>query len=93
MARAQELVLTAKKILGAEAAEMGLANRAVPKDDVLSTTRAMALEMAEVDPIVLAYAKRALHFGASHSMAEAMKNEQGQSVLMKVDRDAVKAGK
>jgi hypothetical protein len=52
----------------------------------------MALEMAEVDPIVLAYAKRALHFGASHSMAEAMKNEQGQSVLMKAAREAAKAG-
>jgi 2-(1,2-epoxy-1,2-dihydrophenyl)acetyl-CoA isomerase len=92
MARAQELVLTAKKILGKEAAEIGLVNKAVPKDEVLSVTRAMALEMAEVDPIVLAYAKRALHFGASHSMAEAMKNEQGQSVLMKAAREAAKAG-
>jgi len=92
MARAQELVLTAKKILGSEAAEIGLANKAVPKDDVLSTTRAMALEMAELDPIVLGYAKRALHFGASHSMAEAMKNEQGQSALLKADRETAKAG-
>jgi 2-(1,2-epoxy-1,2-dihydrophenyl)acetyl-CoA isomerase len=91
MARAQELVLTAKKILGREAAEIGLVNKAVPKDEVLAITRAMALEMAEVDPIVLAYAKRALHFGASHSMAEAMKNEQGQSTLMKAERDTAKA--
>lgn len=91
MARAQELVLTAKKILGREAAEIGLVNKAVPKAEVLATTRAMALEMAEVDPIVLAYAKRALHYGASHSMAEAMKNEQNQSALMKADRDAAKA--
>ena len=91
MARAQELVLTAKKILGKEAAEIGLANKAVPKDEVLATTRAMAIEMAELDPIVLAYAKRALHFGASHSMAEAMKNEQGQSARLKADRDAAKA--
>jgi enoyl-CoA hydratase/carnithine racemase len=92
MARAQELVLTAKKILGREAAAIGLANKAVPRDDVLSTTRAMALEMAELDQMVLAYAKRALYFGASHSMAEAMKNEQGQSALLRADRDAAKAG-
>jgi 2-(1,2-epoxy-1,2-dihydrophenyl)acetyl-CoA isomerase len=90
MARAQELVLTAKKILGAEAAEIGLVNKSVPAEEVLPTARAMALEMAEVEPIVLAYAKRALHFGASHSMAEAMKNEQGQSALMKADREAAK---
>ena len=92
MARAQELVLTAKKILGTEAAEIGLVNKAVPKDEVQSVTRAMALEMAEVDPIVLSYAKRALHYGARHSMAESMKNEQNQSALMKADRDAAKAG-
>ena len=83
MTRAQELVLTAKKILGREAAEIGLVNKAVPKDEVLATTRAMALEMAEVDPIVLSYAKRALHFGAQHFMAEAMKNEQNQSASLR----------
>ncbi len=92
MARAQELVLTAKKILGSEAAEIALVNRAVPTEDVLPTTRAFALEMDEVDPIVLSYAKRALHFGARHSMAESMKNEQEQSALMKADREAAKKG-
>jgi len=91
MARAQELVLTAKKILGSEAAEIGLVNKAVPRDDVLAVARAMAEEMAEVDPIVLAHAKRALHFGARHSMAEAMKNEQSQSAVLKAEREAAKA--
>lgn len=90
MARAKELVLTAKKILGKEAAEIGLANKAVPRDEVLPTARAMALEMAEVDPIVLAFAKRALHFGAEHTMAESMKNEQGQSAVMRAEREAAK---
>lgn len=93
MARAQELVLTAKKILGAEAAAIGLVNRAVPKDEVLEVARALALEMAELDPIVLAYAKRALYYGDAHSMAEAMKNEQRQSALLKAERDAARAAK
>lgn len=87
MARAQELVLTAKKILGTEAAEIGLVNKAVPRDNVLVEARAMGEQMAEVDPVVLAYAKRALHFGAAHSMAEAMKNEQDESAAMKTARD------
>lgn len=87
MARAQELVLTAKKILGREAAEIGLVNEAVPADRVLETARTLALQMAEVDPVVLAYAKRALHFGASHSMAESMKNEQRQSAALRVARE------
>ncbi len=93
MARAQELVLTAKKILGSEAAAIGLVNRALPRDEVLPTARAMALEMCEVDPIVLAYAKHALQYGAAHTMAQAMKNEQVQSARLKADRDAGKAAK
>ena len=87
MARAQELVLTGKKILGTEAAEIGLVNKAVPRDDVLLEARALAEQMAEIDPVVLAYAKQALHFGAGHSMAEAMKNEQRESAAMKAARD------
>ncbi len=90
MARAQELVLTAKKILGREAAEIGLVNRAVPAESVLAETRAMAAEMAEIDPHVLAYAKRALHFGAANGMAAAMKNEQRQSDALKAAREAAK---
>ena len=83
MARAQELVLTAKKIPGSEAAAIGLVNRAVPSADVLPEARAMAKEMAGIDPVVLAHAKRALHFGAAHSMAESMKNEQRESQALK----------
>jgi 2-(1,2-epoxy-1,2-dihydrophenyl)acetyl-CoA isomerase len=56
MARAQELVLTAKKILGSEAAEIGLVNKAVPSEDVFSEARAMAEQMAEVDPLVFSFA-------------------------------------
>lgn len=92
MARAQELVLTAKKISGLEAAAIGLANRAVPAAEVLATTRAIAKEMAEVDPIVLAFAKRALQYGAAHTMAQAMKNEQSESVKLKAAREAAKSG-
>ncbi|MBK7947912.1 MAG: enoyl-CoA hydratase/isomerase family protein [Deltaproteobacteria bacterium] len=91
MARAQELVLTAKKILGTEAAAIGLVNKAVPADQVLPTTRAMAKEMAEIDPIVLAFAKQALQFGAAHTMAQAMKNEQSESARLKAARENAKA--
>ncbi len=92
MARAQELVLTAKKILGSEAAAIGLVNKALPRDEVLPAARAMALEMCEVDPIVLAYAKQALQYGAAHTMAQAMKNEQSESARLKADREAAGSG-
>jgi enoyl-CoA hydratase/carnithine racemase len=88
MARAQELILTAKKISGTEAAEIGLVNKAVPSEAVLSEARSIAAEMAEIDPIVLSHAKRAVHYGAEHSMAEAMTNEQNESVLLKAARES-----
>lgn len=91
MAKAQELVLTAKKILGPEAAEMGLVNKSVPKEEVLPVARAMALEIAEIDPVVLRHAKSSLYYGGAHTMAEAMKNEQRQSVAMKAEREAAKS--
>ncbi|MFP6654214.1 MAG: enoyl-CoA hydratase/isomerase family protein [Myxococcota bacterium] len=85
MARAQELVLTGRKILGSEAAEIGLVNLAVKAEDVLPRAIKLAQEMAEIHPTVLAYAIRALHYGADHSMAEAMTNEQTQSASMKAE--------
>ena len=86
MARAQELVLTGRKIRGTEAAAIGLVNRAVPEADVLPTARAVAEEMAEIDPAVLAHAKRALHYGAAHTMAQAMRNERAQSDALRRER-------
>jgi len=86
MARAQELILTGKKILGSEAARIGLVNESVPAEEVLPRAIEVAKEMAEIDPIVLRYAKQALHYGASHSMVDAMKNEQSESAAMKAER-------
>jgi enoyl-CoA hydratase/carnithine racemase len=83
MAKAQELVLTAKIIRAEEALEIGLVNQVVPAGEVLSAARAMAAEMAECDPAVLAAAKRALYYGASASMSEAMKNEQERSAELR----------
>ena len=87
MARAQELVLTGKKILGTEAAEIGLVNKSVPADRVVAEARALAEAIVEIDPEVLAHAKRALHFGAEHSMAQSMKNEERESASLRARRE------
>jgi enoyl-CoA hydratase/carnithine racemase len=83
MARAQELVLTAKIIRAEEALEIGLVNQVVPAGEVLAAAREMAGQMTQCDPAVLAAAKRALYYGASASMAEAMKNEQESSAELR----------
>ena len=83
MAKALELVLTARVINAFEAREIGLVNRVVPPESLLAEAQAMAAAMAECKPEVLAAAKAALHFGAGASMAEAMKNEQEASAALR----------
>jgi enoyl-CoA hydratase len=86
MGRAQELVLSARIILGPEAAEIGLVNRCVPANDLMNEARQLAQQMAACKPEVLAAAKRALHEGADLDMAGAMANEQARSAALRKAR-------
>ena len=83
MARAQELVLSARVVSAREAAEIGLVNRTVPADRLMTEVRELAATMVEARPEVLAAAKRVLYYGASTSMAEAMANEQSESANLR----------
>jgi 2-(1,2-epoxy-1,2-dihydrophenyl)acetyl-CoA isomerase len=83
MAKALELVLTARVVTAFEAAEIGLVNRVVAPEQLLAEARAMAAMMAECKPEVLAAAKAALHFGAEASLADAMRNEQDASAALR----------
>lgn len=58
--RAAWLVLTAKRIDGRTAVEWGMANIAVPHDDVEEETLALARHIAQFDPVALEWAKKAL---------------------------------
>lgn len=85
IAKAQELVLTAKIIRAEEALAIGLVNQVVPPEEVVAAARAMAAEMAACKPAVLAAAKRALYAGAASTMAEAMENEQHESAALRAE--------
>ena len=90
MAKALELVLTARVISAEEAREIGLVNAVVPADALAKTAREMAGLAAACDPNALAAAKRALHFGAGASMEEAMRNERSAGTRLRENR---KSGK
>jgi enoyl-CoA hydratase/carnithine racemase len=83
MAKALELVLTARVLPAAEAGEIGLVNRVLPDAELLPAAHALARAMAEHRPEVLAAAKAALRFGAGATMAEAMRNEQDASAVLR----------
>jgi enoyl-CoA hydratase len=55
--KALELMLTGRIISGREAAEVGLANHAVPADEVLDKARAIAHEIATAAPIAVRWTK------------------------------------
>lgn len=61
--KAKELIFTGRRISGERAQQIGLANRAVDADDVISTARHLADEMLDSAPIALAQAKRAIDAG------------------------------
>lgn len=88
MAKAQELVLSARVILAEEACEIGLVNRVVPAETLMKEVRELAQQIAAHDPEVLARAKRSLYYGASVDMAEAMQNEQRTSAELRTRHDA-----
>ncbi len=86
LAKAKELVLTARVIPATEAAEIGLVNKVVPADELMKEAREMAGMMADCKPEVLAAAKRALHFGAGATMKEAMRNEEAESAKARAQK-------
>ena len=88
MHKAQELVMTARTITAQEALDIGLVNHVVPADQLMAKARELALQCAECDPATLKFAKRALHYGASVSLEEAIANEQRTVPLLKAEQAA-----
>ena len=69
IARANELVFTAKIIEAQEAKEIGLVNQVVPQGELMPATMEMARTIAEFSPIAMGYAKRNLRKGMDGSLA------------------------
>jgi enoyl-CoA hydratase len=61
--RALELILTGDMITAQRAHELGLVNRVVPLDQLLSTAQQIAATVAEQAPLAVALAKRAVYDG------------------------------
>jgi len=63
LARAKELIFTARRISAAEAAAIGLVNRVVPGEKLMETCRQIALEISLNGPIAIQQAKFAISKG------------------------------
>jgi cyclohexa-1,5-dienecarbonyl-CoA hydratase len=80
--RAAELILTGRAISGVEAAEMGLANHAVPDGELESAVDRTVQELLELSPTALAVTKKAvyawdaMHFDKGLTRAERIYMEE-----------------
>ena len=59
--KAKELLFTARSMGAAEAASVGMVNRVVPREELHSATRELALSIARMHPFALRQAKRAVN--------------------------------
>jgi enoyl-CoA hydratase/carnithine racemase len=73
--RAVEFLLTGRIVSGAEAAEAGLVNYAVPADQVLARARMLAREIATAAPLAVRWTKQSIYRGLGWQPAEAARHE------------------
>lgn len=75
-AKARELMLTAKVILAEEAAVIGLVNKVVAAEELMTEAVAMAKAIVDNDSQTLSAIKDCLHFSTTATLEEAMAYEQ-----------------
>ncbi len=92
--RATELLLTGRLVSGLEAAEIGLANYAVPGDQVLERARELAAEVAEAAPIAVRWTKRSIYRGVAwdpRAWAELEAHAQSRTLETEDSREGIRA--
>lgn len=83
MARATEILMLGEPVPAQRCVEIGLANKAVPKDQVLVEARALARKLLDGPPLGLRMTKRMLNNEWNMDLASAIEAEaQAQALLM-----------
>lgn len=85
--KAMELLLTPEAIGASEALSIGLVNRVVPHEDVLSEAAKIAEDMASKAPIALRYAKEAVNKGMDLTLDQALRLECDLYMILHTTHD------
>ncbi len=75
LAKAKELIYTARRIDAATALEIGLVNQVVKPDELMEAALALATEISENGPIAVQQAKFVLNYGSECSIGVALNME------------------
>lgn len=88
VAKAAEMLLTSDPITGAEAAQLGLANRVYAEADLLSETLSIAKKIAKKSPVSVKAAIDMLQYSKSASYHDGVKAEAASFGTVFVSEDA-----
>lgn len=86
--RAREIMFTGDQISAAEALDIGLVNKVVPKADVLAEAKSLAAKIASKSPLILKLLKRTLLNGGDMPLSAALPYEQSMIGLVLDTADA-----
>ncbi len=85
---AAELLFTGKLIRGSEAAAMGLARRAVPKEQVLHEAMQLAREIAAAAPLAVRAIKQTLRTSGTEDLSAVLQREALAQAILSQTADA-----
>jgi enoyl-CoA hydratase/carnithine racemase len=86
-AKAKELFFTARRITAAQALQLGLVERVVPRAELLDTALAYAADIETTSPLGLAAVKQSVNQGADLSIQEAAELDQRIRRPLEATRD------
>ena len=82
LCRAKEIMFTGEHISADEAVAIGLANRVVPRAELLPAAKTLAAKIAAKSPLVLKLLKRTLRHGSEMPLSAALAYEQAMIGLV-----------
>jgi len=85
--KALEMILTGQTISVEEAYRIGLVNKVVPPQDLMSTVMKMAQEMASKSSIALRYTKEAVYQGMDLTLEQGLRLEADLYLLIHTTKD------
>jgi 2-(1,2-epoxy-1,2-dihydrophenyl)acetyl-CoA isomerase len=90
-ARARELFLSGRKVMGREAVEIGLASRLCPQESVIEEARAFAVELSEGPTQTYGIVKAGMNMAADATLEQILEYEAYAQGIVQISEDTQEA--